>query len=147
MESYQNKMTWGEPPLPKGPEHFGERLKTVIGKQSVASFARDCGVSEASMRKYLKTDTVPGIDSVAMIAAYTGRSLTWLIMGEGDPFSDNAKQERLSEEDIKKWWSLIFEALDAENKTKIIQAFQQGGLSAVFNPSLTTSKPATHRGK
>ncbi|WP_196093876.1 helix-turn-helix domain-containing protein [Citrobacter sp. Res13-Lact-LER2-35-b] len=147
MESYQNKMTWGEPPLPKGPEHFGERLKTVIGKQSVASFARDCGVSEASMRKYLKTDTVPGIDSVAMIAAYTGRSLTWLIMGEGDPFTDNAKQERLSEEDIKKWWSLIFDALDAENKTKIIQAFQQGGLSAVFTPSLTASKPITLRGK
>lgn len=85
MESYQNKMTWGEPPLPKGPEHFGERLKTVIGKQSVASFARDCGVSEASMRKYLKTNTLPGIDSVAMIAACTGRSLTWLITGEGDP--------------------------------------------------------------
>lgn len=135
MESYQNKMTWGEPPLPKGPEHFGERLKTVIGKQSVASFARDCGVSEASVRKYLKTGTEPGIDSVATIAAYTGRSLTWLITGEGDPFTDNAKQEYLSEEDIKKWWGLIFDALDAENKTKIIHAFQQGGLSSVFHPS------------
>lgn len=123
MESYQNKMTWGEPPLPKGPKHFGERLKTVIGKQSVASFARDCGVSEASMRKYLKTDTVPGIDSVAMIAACTGRSLTWLITGEGDPFTDNAKQKRFSEEETKKWWTLIFDALDTEDKSSVIMAF------------------------
>ncbi|ATF90970.1 Bacteriophage CI repressor helix-turn-helix domain [Cedecea neteri] len=146
MESYQNNMTWGEPPLPKGPEHFGERLKTVIGKQSVASFSRDCGVSEASMRKYLKTDTVPGIDSVAMIASCTGRSLTWLITGEGDPFTDNARQEHFSEEDIKKWWGLIFDALDVENKTKIIHAFQQGGLSSVFHPSLATSKAVKIKG-
>ena len=129
-----------------GPEHFGERLKAVIGKQSVASFARDCGVSEASMRKYLKTGTEPGIDSVAMIAACTGRSLTWLITGEGDPFTDNAKQEHFSEEDIKKWWGLIFDALDVENKTKIIHAFQQGGLSSVFHPSLATSKAVKIKG-
>ncbi len=140
MESYQNKMNWGEPPLPKGPEHFGERLKTVIGKQSVASFARDCGVSEASMRKYLKTDTVPGIDSVAMIATCTGRSLTWLITGEGDPFTDNVKQKRFSDEEIKKWWNLIFDALDTENKSSVIMAFQQGGLNAVFSPAIITGK-------
>ncbi|MDT7083480.1 helix-turn-helix domain-containing protein [Citrobacter europaeus] len=140
MESYQNKMTWGEPPLPKGPEYFGERLKTVIGKQSVASFARDCGVSEASMRKYLKTDTVPGIDSVAMIAACTGRSLTWLITGEGDPFTDNARQKCFSEEEIKKWWTLIFDTLDADDKYSVIKAFQQGGLNAVFNSEVMTGK-------
>lgn len=140
MESYQNTVAWGEPPLPKGAEHFGERLKTVIGKQSVASFARDCGVSEASMRKYLKTDTVPGIDSVAMIAACTGRSLTWLITGEGEPFTDNAKQKRFSEEEIKKWWTLIFDTLNTEDKSRVIMAFQQGGLNAVFSSEVMTGK-------
>ncbi|MDV2872942.1 helix-turn-helix domain-containing protein [Phytobacter diazotrophicus] len=146
MKSNHSQLSWGERPIPKGPEHFGERLKAVIGNQSVASFARDCGVSEASMRKYLKTGTEPGIDSVATIAAYTGCSLTWLITGEGDLFTDNAKQEHLSEEDIKKWWGLIFDALDAENKTKIIHAFQQGGLSAVFHPSLAASKAVKIKG-
>ncbi|CQJ60247.1 TPA: helix-turn-helix domain-containing protein [Yersinia enterocolitica] len=146
MKSNHSQLSWGERPIPKGPEHFGERLKAVIGKQSVASFARDCGVSEASMRKYLKTGTEPGIDSVAMIAVCTGRSLTWLITGEGDPFTDNAKQEHFSEEDIKKWWGLIFDALDVENKTKIIHAFQQGGLSSVFHPSLATSKAVKIKG-
>ena len=140
MESYQNKMTWGEPPLSKGHDHFGERLIPVIGQPSVASFARDCGVSEASMRKYLKTDTVPGIDSVAMIAACTGRSLTWLITGEGVPFTDNAKQKRFSEEETKKWWTLIFDALDTEDKSSVIMAFQQGGLNAVFSPEIMTGK-------
>ncbi|MBL0876384.1 helix-turn-helix transcriptional regulator [Serratia nevei] len=140
MENYQNAVTWGEPPLPKGPEHFGERLKTVIGKQSVASFARDCGVSEASMRKYLKTDTVPGIDCAAKIAACTGRSLTWLITGEGEPFTDSAKQNRFSDEDIEKWWTLIFDALDTEDKSSVIMAFQQGGLNAVFTPQIITGK-------
>ncbi|MBZ7501006.1 bacteriophage CI repressor [Klebsiella michiganensis] len=140
MKNNYSQHSWGELPSPKGPEHFGERLKTVIGKQSVASFARDCGVSEASMRKYLKTDTVPGIDSVAMIAACTGRSLTWLITGEGDPFTDNAKQKRFSEEETKKWWTLIFDALDAEDKSSVIMAFQQGGLNAVFSPEIMTGK-------
>lgn len=140
MESYHIKTGWGATSLPKGPEHFGERLKTVIGKQSVASFARDCGVSEPSVRKYLKAGTVPGIDSVAMIAAYTGRSLTWLITGEGDPFTDKAKKEGLSEEDIKKWWGLIFEALDTEDKSNVIMTFQQGGLNAVFKPEIITGK-------
>lgn len=140
MKNNYSQHSWGELPPPKGPEHFGERLKTVIGKQSVASFARDCGVSEASMRKYLKTDTVPGIDSVAMIAACTGRSLTWLITGEGDPFTDNAKQKRFSEEEIKKWWTLIFDALDTEDKSSVIMAFQQGGLNAVFSPEIMTGK-------
>lgn len=146
MKSNHSQFSWGERPIPKGPEHFGERLKAVIGKQSVASFARDCGVTEASIRKYLKTGTVPGIDSVATIAVYTGRSLTWLITGEGDPFTDNAGQEHFSEEDIKKWWGLIFDALDVENKTKIIHAFQQGGLSSVFHPSLATSKAVKIKG-
>lgn len=140
MESHQNKMTWGEPSLPKGPEHFGERLKTVIGKQSVASFARDCGVSEASMRKYLKAGTVPGIDSAAIIAACTGRSLSWLITGEGEPFTDNAKQKCFSEEEIKKWWNQIFEALNVEERSKITLAFQRGGLNAVFSPEVITGK-------
>lgn len=92
------------------------------------------------MRKYLKTDTVPGIDSVAMIAACTGRSLTWLITGEGDPFTDNAKQKRFSEEETKKWWTLIFDALDTEDKSSVIMAFQQGGLNAVFSPEIMTGK-------
>lgn len=140
MKNNYSQHSWGKPPQPKGPEHFGERLKTVIGKQSVASFARGCGVSEASMRKYLKTDTVPGIDSVAMIAACTGRSLTWLITGEGDPFTDNARQKCYSEEEIKKWWTLIFDALDAEDKSSVIMAFQQGGLNAVFSPEIMTGK-------
>ena len=140
MKSNHSQLSWGERPIPKGPEHFGERLKAVIGKQSVASFARDCGVSEASMRKYLKTGTEPGIDSVAMIAACTGRSLTWLITGEGDPFADNAKQKRISEEEIKKWWTLIFDALDTEDKSSVIMAFQQGGLNAVFSPEIMTGK-------
>lgn len=35
-------------------------------------------------------------------AACTGRSPSWLITGEGEPFADNVKQKRLSEEEIKK---------------------------------------------
>ncbi|WP_109241228.1 helix-turn-helix domain-containing protein [Klebsiella michiganensis] len=140
MKTISNEATWGATQLPKGPEHFGERLKTVIGKQSVSSFARDCGVTEASIRKYLKTGTVPGIDSVATIAAYTGRSLTWLITGEGDPLADNVQQKRFSEEEIKKWWTLIFDALDTEDKSSVIMAFQQGGLNAVFSPEIMTGK-------
>lgn len=75
-----------------------------------------------------------------MIAACTGRSLTCLITGEGEPFTDNARQKRFLEEEIKKWWILIFDALDKEDKSGVIMACEQGGLNAVFSPEIMTGK-------
>lgn len=132
-----------------GVKHFGKRLQSVIGKQSVASFAKECGLCEASLRKYLKLGTMPGIDRVAAISAYSGRSLTWLITGEGEEYKDKQSQDasHLSDECIAKWWGCISDALAVEDKNRIIAAFKLGGLSALFKPDLIISKPNESKGR
>ncbi|OSY95236.1 helix-turn-helix domain-containing protein [Klebsiella michiganensis] len=143
MESNRSLKPWVNNDEHTGVEHFGQRLNQSIGHQSVASFARDCGLSEASVRKYLNSGTLPGIDAVAKISAYTGYSLTWLITGEGEPHIDKIGQvnNHLSDEEIAKWWSTMTEALRVEDKINIITAFQYGGLNAVFKPDLITDNP------
>lgn len=143
VESNRSQKSWVNGDEQTGLEHFGKRLNKLIGKQSVASFARDCKLSEASVRKYLNSGTLPGIDTVAAISAHTGCSLTWLITGEGEPYIDRTGQvgNLLSDEEIAKWWNTITEALRVEDRINIITAFQYGGLNAVFKPDLITDNP------
>lgn len=130
-----------------GVKNFSGRLKEVIGKQSVLSFARSCNLSAASVRKYLNSGTLPGINVVAAISANTGYSLTWLITGEGAPFSDPSLQKRqsLSDEEITRWLNTMIEALRTEDKINIITAFQYGGLNAVFRRELIAENPRLRR--
>ncbi|HHQ6575742.1 TPA: CI repressor protein [Serratia fonticola] len=141
MKSNASFPQWRSNSEPTGVEHFGQRLQSVIGDQSVASFAKKCGLCEASLRKYLKSGTMPGIDRVAAISACTGRSLTWLITGGGEEYKDKLSQDanNLSDEDIAMWWGCIADALAVEDKTRIIAAFKLGGLNALFKPDLITS--------
>ncbi|EDV0511816.1 XRE family transcriptional regulator [Salmonella enterica subsp. enterica] len=143
MESNRSPMSWVNDDELTGLEHFGKRLKKIIGKQSVLSFAKDCNLSDASVRKYLNSGTMPGIDTVAAISAHTGCSLTWLITGEGEPHIDKTGQvsNRLPDEEIAKWWNTMTEALRVEDRINIITAFQYGGLNAVFKPDLITDNP------
>ena len=141
MKSNASFPQWYTNDEPTGVEHFGQRLKIVIGEQSVASFAKGCGLCDASLRKYLRSGTMPGIDRVVAISAYTNRSLTWLITGRGEPYDDKQYQEAncLTDEEVAKWWSCIADALTIDEKIRIIAAFKQGGLSALFKPDLITS--------
>lgn len=122
-------------------EHFGQRLKAVMGKESMASFARGCNISEATIRKYLKTNTLPGIENAVAISTYTGKSLSWLITGVEETNASatpSSLSERLTDEEIAKWWGYIADALTADDKTRIIAAFKLGGLNALFKPDLIT---------
>ncbi|WP_321448450.1 helix-turn-helix transcriptional regulator [uncultured Cohaesibacter sp.] len=59
-----------------------ERLKQLVGQESVLSFAQKCEIGESSMRKYLD-GRVPGLDKAAQIAKACNVSLQWLATGEG----------------------------------------------------------------
>lgn len=63
-------------------QDFGVRLADVIGDESVNSFAKRCGVSEGSIRNYLR-DKVPGADIALQIADTAGVSFEWLVSGRG----------------------------------------------------------------
>lgn len=62
-----------------------ERLKLIIGSQSVRSFALEVGVSETMIRKYLKGG-IPGLDIAAKICSVRGVSVHWFATGVGDTY-------------------------------------------------------------
>ncbi|MGK0600109.1 helix-turn-helix domain-containing protein [Yokenella regensburgei] len=64
-----------------GINRFGERLKVAMNGMSNNELARRSGMSETTIRKYLRGDIYPGIDSAALVAEACGVSLLWLISG------------------------------------------------------------------
>lgn len=71
---------------------FSERLEKAMGQISKSELARRSGLSEASIRKYLKGGSYPTIDSAAKVADACGVSLNWLLTGEDDSDSHTYKQ-------------------------------------------------------
>jgi transcriptional regulator with XRE-family HTH domain len=63
---------------------FMMRLKTIMDGQSNLSFAEKCGLSEGTLRSYLKGKTTPPLDTLVIIAKVAGIDLAWLATGEGE---------------------------------------------------------------
>lgn len=61
---------------------FSERLKTLIGEESISGFARRVDISEALIRKYLK-GSEPSLAKANQIAMRANCSLEWLATGCG----------------------------------------------------------------
>lgn len=61
---------------------FSERLKTLIGEESISGFARRVDISEALIRKYLK-GSEPSLTKANQIAMRANCSLEWLATGCG----------------------------------------------------------------
>lgn len=62
---------------------FAARLSALIGRQSVLSFARACGLAESVLRTYLHDGRMPPLDKALAIATAAGVSLDWLASGRG----------------------------------------------------------------
>ncbi|MEB0965002.1 helix-turn-helix transcriptional regulator [Citrobacter braakii] len=73
---------------------FGERLEKAMGGLNKSEVARRSGLSEASVRKYLRGDSYPTIDSAARVADACGVSLTWLLTGEQQQDSGSILHEK-----------------------------------------------------
>ncbi len=61
---------------------FSERLKSLIGEESISGFARRVDISEALIRKYLK-GSEPSLSKANQIAMRANCSLEWLATGCG----------------------------------------------------------------
>jgi phage repressor protein C with HTH and peptisase S24 domain len=61
---------------------FADRLKALIGEESVSGFARRVDISEALIRKYLK-GSEPSFTKANQIAIRANCSLEWLATGCG----------------------------------------------------------------
>jgi len=61
---------------------FKQRLKDIIGQESVRSFGRRCGLAEKTLRNYMAGKQYPTLDRLALIAETSGKSISWLATGE-----------------------------------------------------------------
>ena len=64
------------------PSSFAERLRQLIGQESVSAFSRRVGLSEAMIRKYLN-GSEPTLSRANQIAREANCSLEWLATGHG----------------------------------------------------------------
>lgn len=64
-------------------DSLAARLQAVIGRESVSSFARRCGLAESVLRTYLKDGRMPPLDKASAIAAAAGVTVDWLATGSG----------------------------------------------------------------
>lgn len=62
---------------------FKDRLKQVIGSESNRNFAERCRISEGTVRRYLKGEAFPPLDTLEKIAEIGRCRLAWLASGEG----------------------------------------------------------------
>lgn len=73
-------------------EGFSQRLQAAMQSQTINRFAKNCGISESLIRKYLLGLSQPGLEKLATIARETNTSLDWLITGTGAPGSPVAPE-------------------------------------------------------
>lgn len=77
---------------------FHNRLRSVIGGESVLSFSKKCSVPDSLLRKYLKGKTLPGMDKLVSIAVAGRVTIKWLATGEGPMTAAEELQGEVSEE-------------------------------------------------
>lgn len=119
-------------------DNFPERLKLVMKGESNYSFGEKCGVSEGTLRRYLRGDTYPPLDTLSRIAEVSGCSLAWLASGEepGKEF-DEALLQHIIIEVIKfqrqtddPVMNMLAEVLAKQTASSIINTYKRSlGLS------------------
>ena len=82
--SDEKKMSDNErPSLETELGHLAERIKTVVGTESMRSFARKCSISDTVLRQYVAGKSDPTRGRLVEIARTAGVNLEWLATGEG----------------------------------------------------------------
>lgn len=66
---------------------FVARFKKTFDNATIAVIARRLGISHATVSNYYKNGRIPAPDVLVKIAAETGVSLNWLLMGTGDMYA------------------------------------------------------------
>lgn len=64
--------------------NFGERLKEVIGENSIKSFSIKSGLGTTTIQSYMKGTSYPTLDRLDIIAATAKVNINWLLTGQDD---------------------------------------------------------------
>lgn len=100
---------------------FQERLRQLIGENSVNSFGKKCEIGESTLRQYLKGGQ-PGLDKLIAIAEAGGVNIEWLATGEGPmrPGEKIKEDSATSEDDYFTSIPLVNVQLSAGNGSFVI---------------------------
>lgn len=141
-------------------ESIQDRLKYLFKGRSMRQASIDWGLPYSTLNNYFAKGATPGLDVVIRISAYEGVSIGWLATGEsdwgtgmkGDNFKtlDATESTKLSisskegfNEDFSKHftkpedalsltWGAIFDALNINDKVKLINIFVTFGAQGVI---------------
>ncbi|MEQ5119531.1 helix-turn-helix domain-containing protein [Morganella morganii] len=116
-----------------GITQFKDRLKQAMGNESGNSFAKRCGISEASVRAYLSGKTYPSLDKLAVLAEKCEVPISWLANGdnEGNSMNRNIVPEHVTEAQEKVWQEFLHRMTPIE-RDSIIDSVVRKGLSVLL---------------
>lgn len=130
MSEYEQGSTpQGAVRFPPEETELKDRLRTAIGEESQASFARRSGVAESVLRKYL-SGAQPSTDRLVAMADVAGVSIEWLAAGRGPRQRQRAKPEVISDRDrlvtairaVEQGLALIGRTMAPDKKAELILA-------------------------
>lgn len=88
---------------------IANRIRQLVGDQSVSSFAADLGVAEGTVRAWINGTAEPKASALMKLAAKTGKSIDWIVLGVNSQKTD-ATAQKTEESDIVHVPTLTFEA-------------------------------------
>jgi transcriptional regulator with XRE-family HTH domain len=115
-------------PIQKAESERTQRIREVIGVESVTAFGRRCGIGEATLRKYLN-GAVPNTDNLVAIADAANVNIEWLAAGRGPKMRGAVVQAGLDEQllarsigTVEDGLRAVGRALPPDKHAKLIQA-------------------------
>lgn len=124
--------------LRSGINRFSERLKEAMETANIASnvqLARQTELSESTIRKYLKGETYPTLDRLALLAEACSCSASWLATGEGETRQqENIIPEPLvyKSEVVGAEIDKILSYLSPEQQDKFLKVIYTRGIGAIL---------------
>ncbi|MDJ0623406.1 MAG: helix-turn-helix transcriptional regulator [Desulfocapsaceae bacterium] len=101
---------------------FKERLYILIGERGNKSFERRTGISENTLRQYLRGDSLPTLKTLEQIAKANGVSVGWLIGEELQPQVADSCKEKYPNESMQEIAQWIASQHDGINYWEILKA-------------------------
>lgn len=100
---------------------FSRNLNALIKKGEVTKFSRECGISEGTLRGYLRASTSPNVENLLKIAATASVSVAWLV-GEEEEKKQPLAIPTLPDKSMQEMAKWINEQNDGINYWEVAKA-------------------------
>lgn len=131
-----------------GKETLSERLRSLIGKRSARTAAKDWGLSFSTLNNYLNRGTEPSFSVAVRIAEIEGVSIEWLAFGGkmssqkgGESLScptTNSNEFIVGASDgVKAAWMMVYDSLDKEDTEALLRLIHREGVKGILNAAQT----------